>query len=278
MEAKLLQRIIFVVLAMIGQAWVMRTTVLGGCGAWPAAGQACSGYLVEHDRFRLLVDPGYATLPRLLEVVQAEQVDAVLVSHGHPDHCADLHPLLRARTLRDDPAPPLPVHTVPDAVTKVLALDRPGLLDDAYRLHEFAPGDRFTIGPFDIATWLLPHFVPNAGLRLAASGRTLAYTGDTGPITEVLDLARDSDLFLAEATFPDKVPADSARFLSSAGQAGENAARANVGHLLLTHLLPGSDPSIALDAARRAYEGKATVAQSGTTVDLDDGLSDATVE
>lgn len=255
---------------MFGQAWVMRTTVLGGCGAWPAAGQACSGYLVEHDGFRLLVDPGYATLLRLLEVAMAEQVDAVLVSHGHPDHCADLHPLLRARVLRDDPAPPLPIHTVPDAVTKVLALDRPGMLDDAYRLHEFAPGDRLSIGPFDIATWLLPHFVLNAGMRLAAGGRTLAYTGDTGPSPNVVDLARDVDLFLAEATFPDEVPADSARFLSSAGQAGENAARANLGHLLLTHLLPGSDPSIALDAALRAYGGSATVGQPGTTIDLDD--------
>ena len=38
----------------------MRLTVLGGCGGWPAAGLACSGYLVEHDGFRLLIDPGYA--------------------------------------------------------------------------------------------------------------------------------------------------------------------------------------------------------------------------
>jgi hypothetical protein len=59
----------------------MRITVIGGCGAWPAAGQACSGYLVEQDSFLLLVDPGYATLPRLLEVAAAERIDAVLVSH-----------------------------------------------------------------------------------------------------------------------------------------------------------------------------------------------------
>ena len=73
----------------------MRLTVLGGCGGWPAAGLACSGYLVEHDGFRLLIDPGYAIVPRLLAVVDAAAVDAVLVSHGHPDHCADLNPLLR---------------------------------------------------------------------------------------------------------------------------------------------------------------------------------------
>jgi len=244
--------------------------VLGGCGAWPAAGQACSGYLVEHDGFLLLLDPGYAVLPRLLELAPAERIDAVLVSHGHPDHCADLHPLLRARTLRDEPAPPLPIHSPPDAVARILALDRPGMLDDAYQLYHFAPGDRFTIGPFNISTWLLPHFVPNAGMRLTAEGRTLAYTGDTGPSPALLDLARDADVYLAEATFPEQVPPESAEHLSSARQAGENAADANVEHLLLTHLQPGSDRSLALRAARRAFGGTITVVRPGTTIDLDD--------
>ena len=81
----------------------MRLTVLGGCGAWPEAGQACSGFLVEQDGFRLLVDAGYATLPRLLHLVSAAQLDAVYISHGHPDHCADLNPLLRARALGGEP-------------------------------------------------------------------------------------------------------------------------------------------------------------------------------
>jgi ribonuclease BN (tRNA processing enzyme) len=109
----------------------MRLRVLGGCGAWPAAGQACSGYLVESGGFRLLIDPGYATLPRLLRLVDANLIDGVLISHGHPDHCADLHPLLRARALSDNPPPPLAVHTLPNAVDRVLELDRPGLLEDA---------------------------------------------------------------------------------------------------------------------------------------------------
>ena len=68
----------------------MELRVIGGCGAWPGAGEACSGYLLEHEGFRLLIDPGYAVLPRLLRYLAAEAVDAVFVSHRHPDHCADL--------------------------------------------------------------------------------------------------------------------------------------------------------------------------------------------
>ncbi|MFE9444736.1 MBL fold metallo-hydrolase [Streptomyces sp. NPDC006602] len=120
----------------------MRLTVLGGCGAWPTATQACSGYLVEYAGFRLLVDPGYATFPRLLLHTTADAVDAVLVSHGHPDHCADLNPLLRARGLSDSPPPALPVFAPHGAVDAVLALDKPtgdtGPSDDIPRLAEGA--------------------------------------------------------------------------------------------------------------------------------------------
>lgn len=241
----------------------MRITVLGGCGAWPGAGQACSGYLVEHDGFRLLVDPGYATLPRLLERVPAERVDAVLISHGHPDHCADLHPLLRARSMGEDPAPALPVYAPPGAVDRVLALDRPGLLDRAYAVGEFVPGASLEFGPFGIDTWSLPHFVPNAGIRLRAGGSVLAYTGDSGPSPDLGPLARGADVLLAEATYPERVPTDSERHLSSAAQAGELAARTDVGRLVLTHLLPGSDPRAAEAAARRGFEGEISVALPG---------------
>ena len=247
----------------------MKITVLGGSGAWPTAAQACSGYLVEHEGFRLVLDPGYATLPRLLTHATAEQVDAVLISHGHPDHCADLNPLLRARALGEAPPPALPVHTLPGAADAVLALDNPRMLADAYALREFTAGHRFEVGPFQVDTWALPHFVPNAGVRLTAGGRVLAYTGDTGPSPDIAVLARDADVLLAEATFPDRiVSAGDARYLSTARQAGEDAARAGARRLVLTHLWPGTDRAAALAAARRAYRADLDVATPGMTVEL----------
>jgi ribonuclease BN (tRNA processing enzyme) len=246
----------------------MRITVLGGCGAWPSAGQACSGFLVEHDGFRLVVDLGYAVLPRLLEHTTPHGVDAALISHGHPDHCADLHPLLRSRALDASPPPALPVFAPPEALDAVLALDGPGALSSAYVLHEFAPGGRFEVGPFEVGTWLLPHWVPNAGIRLTAGGRVVAYTGDTGPCAGIVELARDADVFIAEATHAEEVPAHSTQYLSSARQAGRYAAEAGAGRLLLTHLWPGSDRQAAMAAARRAYHGEIAVADSGLVIDL----------
>ena len=246
----------------------MRLTVLGACGAWPEAGGACSSYLIEHDGFRLLVDAGYAAMPRLLERVTADQVDAVFISHGHPDHCADLNPLLRARALGEDPPVPLPVYALPGALDAVLALDRPGMLADAYVLCEFSAGHDLDIGPFHAQTRLLPHWVPNAGLRLAAGGSVLAYTGDSGPDAGLADLAHHADLLLAEATYPDQVPQDSRCYLSSARSAGRQAADARVRRLLLTHLWPGTDPSAARAAAAGEYDGDIGVANSGLAADL----------
>jgi ribonuclease BN (tRNA processing enzyme) len=53
---------------------------------------------------------------------------------------------------------------------------------------EFAAGDQFAVGPFQVQTWQLPHRVPSAGVRLAAAGRVLAYTGDTGPSPAIAEL------------------------------------------------------------------------------------------
>jgi ribonuclease BN (tRNA processing enzyme) len=246
----------------------MRLTVLGGAGAWPPAGGACSGYLVDHGGFRLLVDPGYATLPRLLEIVPDADIDAVLVSHRHPDHVADLNPLLRARVMGGGSLPALPTYALPDALTAVLALDRMEAVTAACDIREFDAGEAFSIGPFAIQSRRLPHPAPNSGFRITVDGRTLTYTGDAAPSDDLVELADSTDLLLAEATYVDVVPADTTGSLNSAAEVGRQAERASVGRLLLTHLMPGTDPGASISAAARAYDGPIDVATSGVVVEL----------
>lgn len=246
----------------------MRLTVLGGAGGYPPAAGACSGYLIEHDGFRLLVDPGYAIVPRLLEVVPAGAIDAVLVSHGHPDHVADLNPLLRARLMSDDEAPRLPAYALPDALTPVLGLDRITALKGAYQLREFEAGEAFPIGPFAIQSRLLPHSIPNAGVRISVGGKSITYTGDAGPSDDLVELAHATDLLLAEATYAESVPPGNAGVLNSALEVGRQARRAGAARLMLTHLLPGTDPEACRAAASRSFHDWIAVATPGTIVEL----------
>ena len=246
----------------------MRLTVLGGSGAYPAASGACSGYLIEHDGFRLLVDPGYAIVPRLLEILPPEAIDAVLVSHGHPDHVADLNPLLRARLMQVDDAPRLPAYALPEALSPVLALDQIAALKSACDVRVFEAGDAFPIGPFAIESRLLPHSIPNAGCRISAGGTSITYTGDAGPTDDLVELATGTDLLLAEATYVDAVPAGNAGVLNSALEAGRQADRAGAGRLMLTHLMPGTDPGASRAAAGRSFQDWIAVAAPGTIVEL----------
>lgn len=246
----------------------MKLTVLGGAGAWPPAGGACSGYLVEHDGFCLLIDPGYATLPRLLALAPAAAIGAVLVSHGHPDHVADLSPLLRARSLRDDPSPPLPAYALKDALRPVLALDQISSVVGACDVREFQAGEAFVVGPFAVETRALPHFVPNAAVRLTAGGRSITYTGDAGPSSDLVELAGGTDLLLAESTFVEAVAADSVGSLNCALEVGRQATSAGTSRLLLTHLWPGTDPEAARTAAGRSFHELIDVAHGGLVVDL----------
>ena len=245
----------------------MRLVVIGGCGAYPGEGQPCSGYLLEHDGFGLLIDPGYGVATALSRA-DAPSFDAVLVSHGHPDHCADVNPLLRARRLSPRESGALPVYALPGAVDAVLALDRPEWLDGVVALNEFQAGERLAIGPLRLETVALPHPRPNAGFRITAAGPSMAYTGDCGPSDDLVRLAAGVDLLLAEATFVDEVPEETAGALSSAVDAGRQASAAGVKRLVLTHLTPGTDPAESKAAAGREFAGPIDVAQPGLSLDL----------
>ena len=245
----------------------MRLTVVGGTGGYPGRGQPCSGYLVEADGFSVLIDPGYG-VAMAMTPDDAPAVDAVLVSHGHPDHCADLNPILRARAWADPPRPPLPLYAPAGALDAVLALDRPEVVAGSFVLSDLEAGAELTIGPFAVRTAILPHPRPNLGFRLTAGGRSLVYTGDCGPSDALVALATGADVLLAEASYAETVPAEIAGSLSSAVDVGRAAAAAGVSRLILTHLMPRTDPAEAIAAARRSFAGPISAGQAGLSLDV----------
>lgn len=245
----------------------MRVRVIGGCGAHPAHGVACSGYLVEHNGFRLLLDPGYGVATAMSDYLDPGDIDAVFVSHGHPDHCADLHPILRGRVLQGTSQ--LTVYAPDGSIDAVVSWEGLGELDGAYSARSVADRMEFEIGPFTATTVQLPHFVPNFGIRLSADGRVVAYTGDAGPSPDLLTLAEGAGLLVAEATFAREMPERLRGNLSTVVDVAGSAATAGVHRLLLTHLWPGTDRQVHEDTARQHYDGEVDVAAPGLSVEFD---------
>ena len=254
-----------------------RLTVLGSCGAWPEAGRACSGFVLEHAGFRVVLDLGYGTLPRLLALLgsdAADGIDAVVVTHAHPDHMVDLHGLLRARWFGRRGAPAIPLHAPQAVLAKVIELED-GDTGPARRVFDWQPlpAAPRQLGPLRLDSMLLPHFIPNAGVRLSAPGLTVAYTGDTGPAPGLARLGQDADLYLMEASDRDQqastpaAPPGPPLHLSSAA-AGQAAAAADARRLMLTHFWPGNDRQASLAAAAARFRGEILLAAEGTSVSL----------
>jgi ribonuclease BN (tRNA processing enzyme) len=240
-----------------------RLIVLGSCGAWPEAGRACSGFLLEYDGFRIVLDLGFATLPRLLGHCPRGVVDAVVITHEHSDHCVDLNGLFRVRYF-DERAERIPLYCTPGVLGRVGGLEPDGDLDEVFEPHEL-PGVH-DVGPFRLEAVPLPHLVPNAGIRLSTTDCVVAYTGDTGPDPALATLGADADVYVVNASRHELPPG--ARGVLTAGQAGEWARRARAERLLLSHFLPGIDRSVSVALARRAFGGEVLAAEEGMAVPL----------
>jgi ribonuclease BN (tRNA processing enzyme) len=245
--------------------------VLGTCAAWPEPRRAATGVLVRLDGVSVALDLGPGTLPRLLEVIPHERLDAVIVTHKHLDHCLDLYPLSVARVFHPERLPRIPLYAPPGVFERIAALeDAEGveeLRNEIFDVRAFEPGESFEVGPFRVDTRLLPHMVPNAGLRVQGGGASLAYTGDTGPSDQIVELARGVDLLVSEASWHE-VDDRVGPIHLTARQAGEHAARSEASRLMLTHFWPGLDRDVSREQASEAFGGDLLLADEGLRVEV----------
>lgn len=259
----------------------MLLTILGCSGSLPGPHGPASGYLVEADGCRLAIELGSGVLAALQELHDPFSLDALLFSHLHPDHCADFTTL--AVTRRYHTHPPhdtrerrLPVHgpsETADRFARAYAETDDELLTtdlaDVFEFHALAEDEVTRIGPFEITAVRVDHPTESYGFRIATKNATLAYTGDTGPCPALRGLAQDVDVLLSEATWTHSDDRPPGKHLSGV-QAGQVAAQAGVGRLLLTHVAPWTDRAAVLAEARGAFTGPVEVVSQWDTYAVDE--------
>ncbi len=242
----------------------LTVTVLGSAGTFPHPDNPCSGYLVRTPDTAVWVDTGPGTFAALQGHLRLDELDAVIVSHEHPDHCIEL-PVVRNAAKYALGIDHLPVYGPAGARSLVeTILGSP--LDPPLAWTTVTDGDEVRIGDLTIRFSRTDHPVETLAMRIEAAGRVMAYTSDTGPGWSLAALDREGagfDLALCEATLAE--PLDGIAHLTAA-QAGAMAAAAGVQRLALTHLYEGVATERADEAsAPGAFDGPVEIANPGLT-------------
>lgn len=244
----------------------MRLVVLGCSGGYPEPDRACSGYLVEAAGRRLWLDAGSGTLARLLARCSLADIAAVYLTHLHPDHWTDLplavHTVAVGGADRRKPLPVYGPHGWADAVGVELHWHG----DDyapVYEKGQLTDGLVTRHGEITIRSAAVEHGIEAYALRIEADGTSLVYSGDSAPCQALVELARGVDLFLCAAG-----TMTTSAIHANPRQAGEMAAAAQAGRLLLTHLRPGAAGDQARAMAHTAFAGEVEVVAEGAQYDV----------
>jgi ribonuclease BN (tRNA processing enzyme) len=250
----------------------MDLTIVGCSGSLAGPESPASCYLVraEHEgrTWQVVFDLGSGALGALQRHTDPMSLDAVVLSHLHPDHCLDLTGL---RVMREHgPAPAdgdLPVYGpagTDERMARAYGVQGPEPMT-GMRFVDLRDSRAFTVGPFAITPYEVLHPVPTFGFRIAADGVVLAFTGDTDTCPNLGPLMRDADLVLSEASYLEG--RDNGRGVHLTARRAATAARdAQARRLMLTHLPPWTRAADAVAEASQVWPGEVEVAQPGQTV------------
>lgn len=238
----------------------LSVTVLGCSGSFPGPGAACSGYLVDDGSTLIWVDAGPGTLANLQRHIGLDQLDAVVLSHEHPDHRSDIegwdvacHYLLERTGF--------PVYAPAGVRERTYRPD-----SRSFTWHVIAEGAGVDIGGMRFTFSRTDHGPETLAMRIDAGGRSLGYSADTGPAWSLAALGPALDLVLCEATL--SIEEEDTMQHLSARQAGAQARAAGAGRLVLTHLWPALDPGEAQSLASAAFGRPVEVATTGARYDV----------
>ncbi len=239
----------------------MNITPIGIWGGYPNKNEATCAYLIEQDDFRCLVDCGSGVLAALQNYIELKDLDAVIISHYHPDHVADIGVLQHAAMVGmqlKEWRQPLPIYGHDQDSHGFAALSYKGVTEGrAIRADQV-----LELGPFHITFCETDHPVYCLAMRFASNDGTVVFTADTAWKDELIAFSGQADLLVAEANLYEKY-IDIIQGHMSGSQAGKLAEKADVKQLLLTHLPQYGVIQEILAAARQTYSGKSDFAEIG---------------
>jgi ribonuclease BN (tRNA processing enzyme) len=247
----------------------MQLTVLGAGPAYTdRLGATGAAYLVEDAGTAILLDLGQGSFPRLAAAIEPSRLDAVVVSHLHPDHFIDLVPLRHYLTYQF--APPRRVHVLGPAglADRLDALHvRPGFTAEALDCVQLGSGRR-EIGGMTLESRLVTHTDESYGTRLSRpSGPGLVYSGDCGVAEDLAPLIRPGDTLLVEVSFGVGPAPDGAGHLDAPAVA-RLATATSPGQILLTHLQMGFDAGAALRVVAEATTAPVRFVEPGDRLEV----------
>ncbi|WP_168581866.1 MBL fold metallo-hydrolase [Gephyromycinifex aptenodytis] len=255
----------------------MKVSVVGCSGSAPGPQSPASCYLVQaqHEgrQWSIVLDLGNGSLGPLQSFLDPRALDAVVLSHLHPDHCLDVCSLYVV--LNYAPGQPraqrLPVYAPAggaERLGRAYGVEGPESLGSRMSFNVISARESFAVGPFQITPIPVYHPVEAYGLRVEADGQVLAYTGDTDYCPQLAELCAGADLVLADCAFVDG--RDEAKGIHMSGSKVARAAieAGGVRRLMLTHIPAWNDPQICHDQAAQVWPGEVELAVAGAVYDL----------
>ena len=246
-----------------------------GSFAGPESPASCYLLRAEHDgrEVNLLLDLGSGALGALQRHIDPADLDAVMVSHLHPDHCVDLLGLYVTRKYQPSGplTDPLPVYGPQDTGERMEqayhGLEEGGM-NNEFVFHGLVDRQSVTVGPFTVTPFRVNHPVETYGFRVEADGSVLAYSGDTDTCDALTPLFTGADLVLADSAFVDG--RDKARDIHLSGSRAAPAAldAGGVGRLMLTHLPAWNDPAVCRAQASEVWPGEVELARPDATYSI----------
>jgi ribonuclease BN (tRNA processing enzyme) len=238
-------------------------TVLGCSGTYPGVDGAGSGYLVRSPGAKVVVDLGAGTLANLQRHVAIDEIDAIVLTHVHPDHWLDL-PLLRNAMRYVLGIGGLDVYGTNE--TWLMAEVVIGELAPTLVWHGIDDSSVLEIGDQTLRFSRTDHPVETLAVRIDAGGRSLLYSSDTGAGWDPADVAGGVDLLVCEASLRPEHEGWVQHL--SAREAGKLARTIGAGRLVVTHVVPGVDEAAQRDLAADAYGGTVELAAANRSFDV----------